>query len=211
MDVGWRRRTIQELALPPGSRILDLACGTGDFCRHLERGGHRPVGIDLSFGMLAAARTDAPLVHGDLLNLPVRDAAADGAVCGFALRNLVELPAFLSELARTVRPGGRIALLEVSTPDNPVMRWGHGVYFGRVVPALGGLLSERSAYQYLPRSMAYLPPSDKLLDLIGTAGFGDVRRVQLSGGIAQLFLGTRTGPGGAQPNGSDRGASSPQL
>jgi demethylmenaquinone methyltransferase / 2-methoxy-6-polyprenyl-1,4-benzoquinol methylase len=211
MDVGWRRRTIRELALPPGSRILDLACGTGDFSRHLERGGHRPVGIDLSFGMLAAARTDAPLVHGDLLNLPVRDAAADGAVCGFALRNLVELPAFLSELARTVRPGGRIALLEVSTPDNPVMRWGHGVYFGRVVPALGGLLSEPSAYQYLPRSMAYLPPSDELLDLIGTAGFGDVRRVQLTGGIAQLFLGTRTGPGGAQPSGSDRGASSPQL
>ena len=191
MDIGWRRRTIRELDLPAGSRVLDLACGTGDFCRHLERRGHHPVGVDLSFGMLAAARTEAPLVHGDLLGMPIRAAAADGAVCGFALRNLVDLPAFLTELSRVVRRGGRIGLLDVSTPDNPVMRWGHGLYFGRVVPVLGGLLSERSAYSYLPKSMAYLPPPATLLELITDSGFREVERLQLTGGIAQLYLATR--------------------
>ncbi len=78
--------------------------------------------------------------------------------CGFALRNLVDLGAFFDELGRAVRPGGRIALLDVATPPNPVLRWGHGIYFGKVVPLIGGLLSDPAAYRYLPRSVAYLPP-----------------------------------------------------
>lgn len=192
MDVGWRKRAIRELQLAPGSRVLDLACGTGDFCRELDRRGHRPIGVDLSFGMLRAARTDAPLVQGDLLGMPVRSASADGAVCGFALRNLVDLRPFLAELGRVVRPGGRIALLEVSAPDNGLLRWGHGVYFGRVVPAIGGVLSERSAYQYLPRSMAYLPPPETILAWLSEAGFADGRRAQLTTGISQLYLATRS-------------------
>lgn len=191
LDVRWRRVTVRSLALRPGSRVLDLACGTGDLCRELAAAGLAPVGVDLSYGMLAAARTAAPLVQGDALRLPARDGASDGATCGFALRNLVSLPPFLAELARVVRPGGRIALLEVATPPNPVMRWGHGVYFGRVVPLIGGLVSDPAAYRYLPRSVAYLPGPDDLLAMIAGAGFTGVDRRLLSGGIAQLLTATR--------------------
>jgi demethylmenaquinone methyltransferase/2-methoxy-6-polyprenyl-1,4-benzoquinol methylase len=191
LDVRWRRRTVRDLALPPGSRVLDLAAGTGDLCRDLQAAGHRPIGVDLSFGMLAAARTTAPLVHADALRLPVPDGATDGATCGFALRNFVDLAAFLGELGRVVRPGGRIALLEVAEPPNPVMRWGHGIYFGKVVPRIGALLSDASAYRYLPKSVAYLPEPDELVAMVRRAGFGDARRVTLSGGISQLLVGTR--------------------
>ena len=97
MDVGWRRRTIRDLGLPHGSTVLDLACGTGNLCRELAGSGLRPVGMDLSYGMLAAARTDAPLVQADALQLPVSDGAVDGITCGFALRNLEELPRFFGE------------------------------------------------------------------------------------------------------------------
>jgi demethylmenaquinone methyltransferase/2-methoxy-6-polyprenyl-1,4-benzoquinol methylase len=191
MDRGWRRRTVRELALAPGSVVFDLACGTGDLCRELAIAGHRAVGFDFSHGMLRAARTDAPLVEGDILHLPVRDGAADGATCGFALRNVVSLQDLLAELARVVRPGGRIALLETAEPEGRWLRLGHRVYFRGVVPAIGGLLSNREAYSYLPRSTAYLPAPDELLSLLRTAGFPDARRLRLSGGITQLLVGTR--------------------
>jgi demethylmenaquinone methyltransferase/2-methoxy-6-polyprenyl-1,4-benzoquinol methylase len=191
LDVRWRRRTVRDLRLPTGSRVLDLAAGTGDLCRDLTAAGHRPIGVDLSFGMLAAARTTAPLVHADALRLPVPDGAADGATCGFALRNFVDLEAFLAELARVVRPGGRIALLEVAEPPNPILRLGHGVYFGKVVPRIGALLSDAGAYRYLPRSVAYLPEPDELVAMIRAAGFGDATRAALTGGISQLLVGTR--------------------
>jgi demethylmenaquinone methyltransferase / 2-methoxy-6-polyprenyl-1,4-benzoquinol methylase len=191
LDVRWRRLAVRSLALRPRSRVLDLACGTGDLCRELAAAGLRPVGVDLSFGMLAAARTAAPLVEGDALRLPVPAGAIDGATCGFALRNLVALPPLFAELARVLRPGGRIALLEVATPPNPVLRWGHGVYFGKVVPLIGGALSDPAAYRYLPRSVAYLPPPAQLADEIAAAGFAGVERRLLSGGVAQLLTATR--------------------
>jgi demethylmenaquinone methyltransferase/2-methoxy-6-polyprenyl-1,4-benzoquinol methylase len=191
MDVGWRTRTVRALGLPTGSLVLDLACGTGDLCRALADHGYRPVGADLSFGMLAAARTDAPLVHADALRLPVPIGSADGVTCGFALRNFVDLGPFLTELSRVVRPGGRIALLEVAEPSNGLLRWGHGIYFGEVVPRIGGLLSDAAAYRYLPKSVAYLPSPMQLLDMMRAAGFGNAHRELLTGGIAQLLTGTR--------------------
>jgi demethylmenaquinone methyltransferase / 2-methoxy-6-polyprenyl-1,4-benzoquinol methylase len=191
MDVGWRRRAVRSLALRRGSVVADLACGTGDLCVELESAGLRAVGVDLSFGMLAAARTSAPLVQADALRLPLRAGSIDGVTCGFALRNLVELPPFLAELARVLRPGGRIALLEVATPPNRLLRLGHGVYFGKVVPLIGGLLSDGAAYRYLPQSVAYLPPADELLGMVRAAGFADVDRRLLSVGIAQLITGAR--------------------
>ncbi len=195
MDVGWRRHTIRTLRLPAGSRVLDLACGTGDFCRELEDAGLRPIGVDISWGMLANARTSAPLVHGDALHLPVPDGAVDGATCGFALRNVVDLQAFLVELARVTRPGGRIGLLEVSEPERAVVRMGHGLYFNRIVPWVGGMLSDRSAYRYLPKSVAYLPPPAELVAMIRAAGFVNVEREQLFMGSSQLFSATRAGDG----------------
>ncbi len=191
MDVGWRRRTVRDLRLPAGSLVADLACGTGDFCRELSAQGLHPVGFDLSYGMLAAARTEAPLAEADILELPVPDAALDGVTCGFALRNLVELNRFFIELGRVVRPGGRIALLDVSIPPNPVLRFGHSIYFGRVVPMVGGLLSDPAAYRYLPKSVAYLPEPEVMLAQLRDAGFTDVRRDLLTTGISQLITATR--------------------
>ncbi|MEX0755263.1 MAG: ubiquinone/menaquinone biosynthesis methyltransferase [Actinomycetota bacterium] len=191
MDVGWRRRAIRDLRLPGGALVADLACGTGDLCRELDTAGYRAVGFDFSFGMLAEARTRVPLVQADALALPLADGRIDGVTCGFALRNVVSLETLFAELARVVRPGGRIALLDASVPDNPALRIGHGVYFNRVVPLVGGLLSDREAYRYLPRSLAYLPPGPDLVTMLGVAGFDDAVRTQLGGGAAQLLTGTR--------------------
>lgn len=194
LDVGWRRRTVRALGLPPGARVLDLACGTGDLCRELVSAGLRPIGVDRSAGMLAAAagRTPASLLRGDALGLPLSDGAVEGVVCGFALRNFAELAPVFAECARVLRPGGPAAFLEVDTPAHPLLRLGHRVWFGRMVPLLGGLLSDRSAYRYLPRSVAYLPDPDALADMLASAGFKAVRRTPLAGGIAQLLTGVRT-------------------
>jgi demethylmenaquinone methyltransferase/2-methoxy-6-polyprenyl-1,4-benzoquinol methylase len=191
MDVGWRRRAVRELRLPGRSLVLDLACGTGDLCRELMAAGYRAVGMDFSHGMLRAARTDARLVEADILRLPVRDGGADGVTCGFAMRNVTSLGGLFSEVARVLRPGGRAVLLDVSEPDNPVLRTGNAVYFRRIVPLIGGLLSDRTAYRYLPRSMAYLPPPEEMISMLRGAGFPDAERHQLAGGLTQLLAGTR--------------------
>ena len=192
LDVRWRRKAVKALALPPGSTVIDLASGTGDLCVDLAGAGHLPLSFDLSFGMLVADRSGAPRVQADILRLPLPDHSVDGATCGFALRNLVELPGFFEELGRVVRPGGRIALLDVGVPNNRLIRWGNGIYFGKVVPKIGGMLSDAPAYRYLPRSVAYLPSREQMLSELTTAGFADAEHHQLSGGITQLLLGTRS-------------------
>jgi demethylmenaquinone methyltransferase/2-methoxy-6-polyprenyl-1,4-benzoquinol methylase len=141
LDRGWRRTAVRELGLDPGSRVLDVACGTGDLCRDLAAAGYRPIGVDLSLGMLRHARTAAPLLQGDALGLPLAPGSVDGAVSGFALRNFVALDGLFVELRRVVRAGGRISLLDVATPDHPVVRLGHKAYFGHVVPLVGAALS----------------------------------------------------------------------
>lgn len=191
LDVRWRKKAVRRLALPSGSTVIDLAAGTGDLCIDLAKAGMRPISFDLSYGMLAADRSGSPRVQADILRLPLPDASVDGATCGFALRNLLELPAFFAELARVVRPGGRIALLDVGVPHNPVVRWGNNIYFGKVVPKIGGLLSDGAAYRYLPKSVAYLPPRAELVQLLRDAGFADAEHTQLSGGLTQLMVGTR--------------------
>lgn len=191
LDTRWRKLAVRQLALPPGSTVIDLASGTGDLCVDLARAGHRPLSFDLSYGMLAADRSGAPRAQADILRLPLGDASVDGATCGFALRNLRELPAFFAELARVVRLGGRIALLDVGVPHNRVVRWGNGIYFGKVVPRIGGMLSDPAAYRYLPKSVAYLPEPSEMLAMLREAGFDDARHRPLSGGITQLLTGTR--------------------
>jgi demethylmenaquinone methyltransferase / 2-methoxy-6-polyprenyl-1,4-benzoquinol methylase len=192
LDVGWRRRAVASLGLGPGATVLDLAAGTGDLCRDLAARGYRPIAVDLSLGMLAHARTEAPRVQADVLSLPMPAGSAEGAVSGFALRNFADLGGFFIELGRVVAPGGRVALLDVAEPPNPVLRLGHAVYFGHVVPRIGALLSDPAAYRYLPKSVAYLPAPDAMIGLLRRAGFGAVSRTLLAGGVAQLISATRT-------------------
>ena len=158
LDQAWRRGTVAALALPEGSLVLDLACGTGDLSRLALRSGYRVVGTDLSAGMLGANGAATPLVEADGSRLPFVDGAFDGLVCGYALRNFTDLAATLAESARVLRPGGRLAVLEVDTPTAPLWRAGYDLWFTKAVPALGAALSDKEAYRYLPQSVAYLPP-----------------------------------------------------
>lgn len=191
MDRGWRRMTVDRMQLAPGSMVFDVACGTGDLCAQLRKSRLLAVGFDMSSGMLEAAHTRAPLVLADGLNLPVRDGSADGVTCGFALRNVENLARLFEEFARVIRPGGRVSLLEVAEPKAAIIKAGHHFYFHKVVPVIGGLISDRDAYSYLPRSTAYLPPPEKLLEMLHEAGFSALERKVLGMGAAQLITGTR--------------------
>jgi demethylmenaquinone methyltransferase/2-methoxy-6-polyprenyl-1,4-benzoquinol methylase len=192
LDRRWRARTIEALDLDPGARVLDLACGTGDLLRDLERAGHRAVGADFSAGMLRAAHTKAPLVRGDAAALPFADASFDGVVCGFALRNFVELSTVFREVARVLHRGGRFAALDAAIPASRILRAGNAVWFRGVVPQLGRLLSrDAEAYRYLPRSTAYLPEADALLSQLADSGFATTARVAMTGGSVQLLTGMR--------------------
>ena len=191
LDTRWRKIAVRKLALSRGARVLDLASGTGDLCVNLRKAGLHPLSFDMSFGMLAADHSNAPRVQADILRLPIATESVDGVTCGFALRNLVDLNVFFQEIARVTKSGGRIALLDVSTPTNPLIRWGNSVYFGKVVPRIGGLLSNRAAYNYLPKSVAYLPSPAQLVDMLQQAGFEHVRHEQLSGGLTQLMHATK--------------------
>lgn len=191
MDVGWRKKSVRALRLPRGSTVLDVACGTGDFCRELEGAGMHAIGIDLSGGMLAAAKTTAPLAQADALRMPFPLRSLDGITCGFALRNVVDLEALFAEFGRVLRSGGRFAALEVAEPSAPVIRWGHRIYFTKVVPLIGGTLSDRDAYRYLPRSVAYLPDRAGLHEVIMRGGFDDLVFTAVALGSAQIITGTR--------------------
>ena len=191
LDTRWRKKTVSALDLPKGSRVLDLASGTGDLCIELKQNGYQPISMDLSFGMLSADRSGAPRTQVDILKLPIPNMCVDGITCGFALRNLENLQMFFIELARVTRHGGRIALLDVSVPTNRLIRFGNSIYFGRIVPIIGGLFSNRAAYRYLPRSVAYLPEPDQLVAMLKQTGFADAKHTQLSGGLTQLLVATR--------------------
>ncbi|HEY1734797.1 MAG TPA: ubiquinone/menaquinone biosynthesis methyltransferase [Acidimicrobiales bacterium] len=204
LDQGWRRATVDALGLPPGAVVLDLACGTGDLTRLAARRGYRTIGADLSWGMLRAdpawadpawADPDGVVsaVQCDASRLPLATASVDGIVCGYALRNFTDLAAALAEAGRILRPGGRIAVLEVAAPPSGLLRAGHKLWFEHGVPLLGAVLSDADAYRYLPRSTAYLPDEVGLRTLFRQAGFATVGRRLLSGGLSQLLTGTRAG------------------
>jgi len=194
LDQRWRREALARIGVGPGDRVVDVACGTGDLAELAGRRGASVLALDFARGMLdGAARRGIPasLVHGDGARLPVASGAADAVTCGFALRNFASLPEVFAELARVLAPGGRIALIDVDRPANPLLRAGHGLYFDRVVPRVGGLLSDRAAYAYLPQSTAYLPPADELCASIERAGFRDVARTTLGLGAVQLLTAVR--------------------
>jgi len=193
LDQHWRQRAIRALGLPVGAAVLDVACGTGALSVLAARAGYRVVGVDMSAGMLAGRRSPTPAAQCDASVLPFASNTFDGVVCGYALRNFTDLAASISEMARVVRPGGRVAVLEVATPPNPLVRAGHAVWFRRVVPLIGAALSDPAAYRYLPDSVAYLPRGDALKQVFRDAGFATVGQHLLQGGLSQIVTGTRAG------------------
>ncbi len=193
LDIRWRKQSVEALALPAGSLVLDLACGTGDFLSILRSHGFAPIGADLSWGMLAANETGEPLTQADVSALPIADYSVDGITCGYALRNFTDLHRAFSELGRVVRPGGRISLLEVAEPEHGLLLVGHRAWFRHVVPVIGGVLSDGAAYRYLPKSTAYLPPTTELRSMLRASGFSSVNRRALTGGLSQLITATRAG------------------
>jgi demethylmenaquinone methyltransferase/2-methoxy-6-polyprenyl-1,4-benzoquinol methylase len=191
LDTKWRKIAIESLQLSTPSRVLDLASGTGDLCLAIQKRGHTAISVDLSYGMLSFDRSGAPRAQADILRLPFPESSVDAVICGFALRNLVDLSTFFVEIARVLKPGGRVVLLDVGIPHNPIIRFGNNIYFGKIVPKIGALLSDKDAYRYLPRSVAYLPPRAELTAMLRAAGFNDAEHRQLSGGLTQLLSGTR--------------------
>ena len=192
LDRGWRSRTVQLLALAPHSLLADIGCGTGDLLAVAEHAGFQAIGIDLSYSMLrASSGISSPLLHADAASLPLGDQSVDGAVSGFALRNFEDPGEVFAECARVIRPGGRLAILEVDRPSHPLLRLGHSLWFNYVVPRIGAALSDASAYRYLPKSVAYLPGNDELRHDLERAGFCSVEKISLSGGIAQIVVASR--------------------
>jgi demethylmenaquinone methyltransferase/2-methoxy-6-polyprenyl-1,4-benzoquinol methylase len=194
LDQRWRRRSLDKIDVGPDDHVVDLACGTGDFCELAAERGARVTGIDFAFQMLRRAKKrglDAALVQGDAEWLPIRSGSVDVVTCGFALRNFVSLEAVMREIARITRPGGRVALIDVDRPSSKPLRAVHSLYFDRIVPLVGGLISDRAAYRYLPQSKAYLPPPDELKAMLSSAGFLEVDREILLLGSAQILTGVR--------------------
>jgi demethylmenaquinone methyltransferase/2-methoxy-6-polyprenyl-1,4-benzoquinol methylase len=197
LDRRWRRLALAAVAVGPGDTVLDLACGTGDLMELATARGARVLGVDMALGMLRVARRRGlagGLAQGDAVALPLPDAWASVVCCGFALRNFVSLEPVLHEIARVLAPGGRLALLEIDRPESSWVRAGHELWFERMVPWLGGLLSDRAAYAYLPRSVAYLPQAPELRARLETAGFERVHRRPLLFGAAQLVTARRREP-----------------
>jgi len=194
LDQRWRRAALDAIGVGADDRVLDLASGTGDLAELARARGARVIAVDFAGAMLRNARerdVATAFVQADAERLPLRDASATVAVCGFALRNFVSLPRIFRELARVLARGGRIALLEVDRPTAPLVRQGHAFYFDRVVPFVGGLLSDRAAYAYLPQSTAYLPPAPQMRAMLEEAGFAAVeRRTRLLGSV-QILTGVR--------------------
>ena len=193
-DQRWRRALVAHLGIGPGDRVLDLACGTGDFSGICRERGASVVGLDFSRGMLvAAAARDAssPWVEGDALRLPFADGGFSAAVSGFALRNFTDLPAVFAELARIIEPGGRLGLLEVDQPRNRALRVGHRLYFQHAVPRLGGAIGRDAAYRYLPQSAVYLPAERELVRMLLAAGFHRIQKRRPMFGAIQAVSAVR--------------------
>jgi demethylmenaquinone methyltransferase / 2-methoxy-6-polyprenyl-1,4-benzoquinol methylase len=196
LDIRWRRFAA-ESAVRRGDRVLDAACGTGDLAlADLKAGAAKVTGLDFSAAMLArarrktGARRDAlEWVEGDMLALPFADATFDAATVGFGVRNVADLELGLRELRRVLRPGGRLAILEITQPRG-ALRPFFSLWFDRVVPALGKVLPGGSAYSYLPASVKRFPDAETLAQMLRECGFGDVRFRLLAGSIVALHTGT---------------------
>ena len=191
LDRRWRRVTVEQ-AVSPGDRVLDACCGTGDLAiAARKRGAADVVGLDFSEQMLERARRKAPEIEwlqGDVLELPFEDGSFDSATVGFGIRNVDDLEAGLRELRRVLRDGGRLAILEITTPRGVLAPF-YRVWFDRVVPLLGRVLPGGAAYTYLPASVRRFPVPEELSRLLEATGFDAVRFRLFAGGIVALHVG----------------------
>jgi demethylmenaquinone methyltransferase / 2-methoxy-6-polyprenyl-1,4-benzoquinol methylase len=191
LDRRWRRATVRE-TVRPGDGVLDACCGTGDLALAARAAGAgRVVGVDFSERMLERARRKGPeleWVRADVLALPFEDASFDVAVVGFGVRNVEDLEAAVRELRRVLRPGGRLGILEITTPRGPLRPF-YRLWFDRIVPLLGRVLPGGAAYTYLPASVRRFPGPEQLAELLGACGFEAVRFRRFAGGIVALHVG----------------------
>ncbi len=190
LDQRWRRKTVKAV-VEPGDRVLDAACGTGDLAIIAAKAGGVVVGLDFSERMLERARRKAPeleWVRGDLLALPFDEESFDSATVGFGVRNVADLGAAVEELRRVLRPGGRLAILEITRPRGP-LRVFYSLWFDRIVPLLGKVLPGGEAYTYLPASVRRFPGPDDLAAQL--TGFRDVEYRLFAGGIVALHIAVR--------------------
>jgi len=190
----WRERAVDLARVGPGSDALDVATGTGDLAIELAGRGATVTGMDFSPAMLDVARAKRPEIafeEGDALDLHYEDGRYDAVTVGFGARNFGDLDQGLREMARVTRPGGRVVVLEITTPQRPPLSWFFRAWFDRVVPWLGRLSSEPDAYVYLPSSVRRFPGPDELAARMASAGLTDVRWILTAGGIIALHSGTR--------------------
>lgn len=192
----WRERAVDLAHVERGDRALDVATGTGDLALALERRvgpAGEVIGSDFSERMLELARrktADVRFEAANALALPYDDDSFDAATVGFGARNFADLAGGLAEMARVVRPGGRVVVLEITTPQRPPLSWFFRLWFDRVVPALGRLAGDPDAYSYLPGSVRRFPGPEELAHALAVAGLVDVRWVLTAGGIIALHVGT---------------------
>jgi len=196
LDQGWRRRVVAEAAVPPGGRVLDVATGTGDIA--LAFGPDvRVVGADfcepmLTIGRCKAGQRAVAFAAGDALALPFANGSFHAVTSGFAMRNVADIGAAFAEMQRVTRPGGRVVCLEVARPRQALVRWGHSLYFGRVVPVLGRLVAgQPAAYAYLPASAGRFPPPPELAAIMEAAGWRQVRYTLVGLGAAAIHVGVK--------------------
>ena len=190
LDRRWRREAA-EAVVEPGDRVLDSCCGTGDLAIAASAAGGQVTGLDFSRPMLERARQKAPdleWIEGDALALPFADGAFDAATVGFGVRNLSELDRGLKELRRVLRPGGRLAILEITRPRGLLAPF-YRLWFDVLIPAAGKVLPGGSAYTYLPASVRRFPDPQGLAELMDEAGFGEIRWRLFAGGIVALHTG----------------------
>jgi demethylmenaquinone methyltransferase/2-methoxy-6-polyprenyl-1,4-benzoquinol methylase len=192
LDRRWRRLAVRAV-VRPGDSVLDACCGTGDLALEAERAGGRVTGLDFSERMLERARRKSATVEwvrGDVLELPFADASFDAATVGFGIRNVEDLEAGLRELARVLRPGGRLACLEITRPHG-ALRPFFNLWFDKLVPLAGKVLPGGEAYAYLPASVRRFPGPEELGEAMRGAGFGEIGWRLLGGGIVALHAATR--------------------